>query len=446
MKRLIKTYNDLLKKDPVLAKECADQFNESMVNHHVIFGDRVLSNLLRPFFIPLKEIKRIKEINDTLMNCAEKMIRFTLESKKIAEKIRLTKEEDDLIAFENGYPRSIIICRSDAFYYGSGDIKFLEFNADSPGGIGYSDVMSKIYLELPVFKLLKKKYHYCFYPFDSRKYLLKSLLDCYQGFGKKQKPTIGLIGWEKIKIRPDFYLISDYIERQGFKTVIADPRALESRKGGLFFKDQRIDIVYRKVLAFQILRKSDELKGFIRAYKERSACFVNPLNSFLLSLKVFFYILTDEHFSFLFTKKERRIIQRVIPWTRKLEDAKTEYRGRKIDLLNYIIKYKDRFILKPSDQFAAVGIFLGSEAKQSVWEKSIKKGLKQRYVVQERVRLPSEVFPLSSHLPSFEKRNLNLGLFALGGQWRGGITRFSSSPIINAIGGGALPIIKVGRK
>lgn len=443
MEKLIKIYNDLLKKDPLLAKECSDQFNENMKKSNVKFGDMILSSVLRPYFISFKDMNRLNDIANLLLRSAEKLMNFSLESRKITEFLPLTTEEKDFISFNNGYARSIIICRLDTFYYKNGEIKLLEFNGDSPGGIGYTDVMTKIYLELPIFKLIKKKYNYMFYSLDTRKHLLKSLLDCYLQFGSKQRPTIAIIGWDNIKTRPEFSFIKDYFEKKGYKTIIANPRALEYRKNRLVFGDNKIDIVYRKVPASQIIKNSDELKGLIKAYKDKKVCVANPLNSFLSSFKGVLSIFTDDKYDFLFTKKEKKIINEVVPWTRRLKDCTTEYKGRKIDLLNYITKNKGRFILKPCYLFGAEGVLIGNETDQSKWENTIRKGLDSRYVVQEKIELPHEIFPSSSSSPSFTKKNLNLGLFCLGGRCAGGMLRFSSSSIINTIGGGALPIIRV---
>jgi len=443
VEKLIKVYNNLLKKDPMLAKECSDQFNENMKKSNVKFGDMILSSLLRPYFISSKDMDRLKDIVNLLLRCAEKLMNFFLESGKITELLPIAPEEKDFISFSNGYARSIIICRLDAFYHKNGEIKFLEFNGDSPGGIGYTDVMTKIYLELPIFELIKKKYHYQLYSFDTREHLLKSLLECYLQFGTKKRPTIAIIGWDNIKTRPEFYFIKDHFEKKGYTTIIANPRDLEYRKNRLVFGDHKIDIVYRKVPASQIIKNSEELKGLIKAYKDKKACFANPLNSFLSSFKGVLSIFTDEKFDFLFTDKEKKIINEVIPWTRKLKDCKTEYKGRKFDLLNYITKNKERFVLKPCYLFGAEGVLIGSETHQSQWENTIQKGLRSRYVVQEKIKLPHEIFPSSSSSPSFAKKNINLGLFSLGGLCHGGILRFSSSSIINTIGGGALPIIRV---
>lgn len=447
MNKLIGIYNGLLEKDPKLARECSDQFNRNMEERNVRFGDMIISNLLRPYFISSDQSSRFKEIINALSGCTKKIIRLSHESKMLAEYLRLTKEENALISLQNGYSNQVVINRLDAFFNSKKrDIKFLEFNADSPGGIGYNDVMTRFYLELPIFQILKKKYSYRFHHINTSKHLLKSLLDCYERFGGKKKPTIGLIAWDHIKTYPEFTFIKECFEKEGYKTIIANPRALEYRKNSLCFKDTKIDLVLRKVLTSQILKYSDELKGLIKAYKENRACFANPLNSFLLSMKGVLAMLTDKKYGYLFTQKEKKIAKEVIPWTRKVEETKTEYKGKEVDLLNLIVKNKKSFVLKPCDLFGAEGVFIGSGTKQSDWEQTIKKGLTARYIVQEKVKLPEETFPLSASPLSFEERNLNLGIYALGGRFSGGILRFSSSAIINTIGGGALPVIRVSKK
>ena len=57
-----------------------------------------------------------------------------------ARSSRLPAAEDALIRLDPGFPRPLRICRLDAFLQGY-DVKFLEFNADSPAGIGYTDVL-----------------------------------------------------------------------------------------------------------------------------------------------------------------------------------------------------------------------------------------------------------------------------------------------------------------
>ena len=59
---------------------------------------------------------------------------------RCARSSRVSPSEDSLIRIDPGFPRPMRICRLDAFLTGY-DVKFLEFNADSPAGIGYTDIL-----------------------------------------------------------------------------------------------------------------------------------------------------------------------------------------------------------------------------------------------------------------------------------------------------------------
>ena len=58
----------------------------------------------------------------------------------LRDELAVSPEEDSLIRIDPGYPRPMRICRLDAFLSGY-EVKFLEFNADSPAGIGYTDIL-----------------------------------------------------------------------------------------------------------------------------------------------------------------------------------------------------------------------------------------------------------------------------------------------------------------
>ena len=58
----------------------------------------------------------------------------------LRDELQLPDTEDSLIRIEPGFPRPMRICRLDAFLQGY-DVKFLEFNADSPAGVGYTDIL-----------------------------------------------------------------------------------------------------------------------------------------------------------------------------------------------------------------------------------------------------------------------------------------------------------------
>ena len=59
---------------------------------------------------------------------------------QLREELALTPDEDALMRIDPGFPRTIRVSRLDAFLHDY-DVKFLEFNTDSPAGMAWTDML-----------------------------------------------------------------------------------------------------------------------------------------------------------------------------------------------------------------------------------------------------------------------------------------------------------------
>lgn len=325
-------------------------------------------------------------------------------------------------------------------------MKFVEFNHDSPGGIGYADKMVEIFQRLPFMIRLSARYEIRAIPI--RKLLFRALLETYHRFGGVGSPSIGIIDWHDVKTRSDFEIIRDYFKDEGICCVIADPRELECKKGKLYWNDFAIDLVYRRVLFNELVEKVDEVAAFLKAYEDRTACFVNPFRCRLSEDKAFFELLTDEANHSIFTRTEIERINRHIPWTRKVVNRYTAFRGRRIDLCPYIIEHKDQFVLKPNHAYGGQGVAIGDETSTLEWERAVRDALQGSWVVQERVALPSEPFPVMvDGAIEFKDLNVNVGPYCIGGRYSGCVARVSPQSVINVTaGGGSVPTFVIKKR
>jgi hypothetical protein len=92
-------------------------------------------------------------------------------------------------------------------------------------------------------------------------------------------------------------------------------------------------------------------------------------------VKAFFAVLTDAKNAALFSTEERELIRRHVPWTRVVQDVKSEYNGKPIELLKYIWKRQKDLVLKPSDEYGGMGVTLGWGTDASRWERAIEEAL-----------------------------------------------------------------------
>ncbi|MCI0391436.1 MAG: hypothetical protein MOB07_22065 [Acidobacteria bacterium] len=118
-------------------------------------------------------------------------------------------------------------------------------------------------------------------------------------------------------------------------------------------------------------------------------------------------------------------------------ERKTFYRGRKIDLTEHIRRDRGDFILKPNDDYGGHGISFGDRASQSAWDEAIANALDGDYVVQERVELQTEEFPIFSERAwCLQQMFVDTNPFIFRGAVEGAMVRLSDSPIVNVTSGG----------
>jgi hypothetical protein len=437
---LISRYNGLLEGDEALHKDSFECLEREMDGAGVRFGKDIVPTFLRPYFISEDEGRLLKYAVNVIMRCAEKLLKLYVADTQVADYLELTPGEGDLFAIPHGYEETAIICRLDGFLDEKG-LRFLELNCDTPAGMGYGDRMAGLFLDLPVFQRMGDEYRYHY--IETRERLLQVLLTCYRRYGGRDRPTIAMVGWEGLRTRPEFYLIKQTFEARGYQTVICDPRALEYSRGHLTWQGTRIHLIYRKVLTSQFIGRIDELQDILRAYREGAVCMANPFGSKLLSYKAILYFLTDPRFSGNFSEEEQEVLRRFIPWTRRIAQERVWYEGRQEDLVPFIRKEKDRFVIKPSDAFGGKGVCIGRETEPSRWDEVIQEALEGRWVVQEAIDTPEAPFPYFRPDVGFGRKKVNLNPFAFGSRYAGSVARISTSSIINvSAGGGILPVIQ----
>ncbi|HXG66085.1 MAG TPA: hypothetical protein VNO70_13365, partial [Blastocatellia bacterium] len=304
----------------------------------------------------------------------------------------------------------------------------------------YADVASEIFLDLPVMRRFRQSHDVK--PMFCRQHLLNALLTIYSTVrGNAERPNIGIVDYRGLPTQREFELFKEFFEAQGYRTAIADPRDLELREGKLYDKDFRIDLVYRRVLTTELLEKADECRAFIESYRQGAAVFVNSFRTKYVHKKMLFGILTDERHQHYFTEAEQQAIRNHVPWTRRLQDARTTHGDKEIALLEYVRANRDHLVLKPNDDYGGHGIYIGWETEEGAWHQAIETALGGDYLVQERVTTGRELFPYvdeSAGGVRMIEQLLDVDPLLFFGRVAGGFTRLSSSSLANVTSGAGM--------
>lgn len=441
MEEAIKYYHSLL--EGRLLLDAQERLKAGIKRHHLYFGERPVCSVLRPHFITAGQYEYIKREAELVLAAIAKLGAALLADAELRAELDLTTQEERIVAIEPGYAGPDASGRLDAFLDSHGGFSFVEYNAESPGGLLFGDVLGDLFREMEVVRELARRYVVRRIPVRPR--ILATLLDCYREWGGRERPRIAIVDWREAKTAAEFELCREFFEAKGYQTIITDPRELEFKDGRLRAGEFQIDLVYKRVVTGELLERGGIKHPLVRAAQERAVCVVNSFRVQMLFKKALFALLDDEARAHLFTAEEVAALRRHIPWTRRLREGWTTYRGRRIDLLEFVAANRERLALKPNSEYGGRGVTLGWEVEPDVWVQAIKDALGAPFVVQERIEAQQEPFPvLVNGQLKIEDRYVDFDPYVWRGeQCAGAGVRLSSTALLNvsAGGGSATPMM-----
>jgi glutathionylspermidine synthase len=432
----ITAYHDLLSDE--LAGETQHQLDEQLRSRGLFFGDRPLCTVLRPRFITPEQYRFLQARIAVLLSAFDRAHHAALGDADVRAQFRLLPWEEDLVQQDHGFADASPVSRLDAFFVSEkGGLRFTEYNAETPAGAAYGDLLAEVFLGLPIMREFLHRHQVR--PLPARHLVLHALTTSFhQWLGRREAPRIGILDWREVPTFSEFLVSVDYFRSQGVECVIADPREVEYRDGKLMAGDFHITLIYKRVLISELVERGGLDHPIIRAVRDGAVCMINPFRCKILHKKASLAVLSDERNAHLFPMSEREAIESHIPWTRVVEERRTSFRGETVELIPFMQKNRERLVLKPNDDYGGAGIVLGWETDTGEWERSMRRALEEPYVVQERVTLPTELYPsLVDGRVQFADRMLDTAPFCFHGAYMDGcLTRLGTAALLNVTAGG----------
>jgi uncharacterized circularly permuted ATP-grasp superfamily protein len=439
----VAAYHRLLEADPTGAAEQARRLQEAFAARDVTFGGAPMRSFLRPHLLDRRAWDALRADGRALLELAARAARrvFDGDVARLLDYLGTPPAEARWVALDPG-PPDVVLSRLDAFLTPSGP-RFLEINSDAPAGFGYGDRMAEVFQELPVFRAFAAGRRVSYAP--SAGALVAAVRTAAAAAGPLRR--VAIVDWADVKTRADQEILGERFRAEGLDCLLADPRDAALRDGKLHFGGPPVDAVYRRAVLGELVAREDEVRAFLEAYRRGAAAFVNTFRCHLSEDKAFFAILTDEAFAPLFTAEERALVARVVPWTRRMAERRTTRGGREIDLVPHVVAQKDALVLKPAHGYGGRAVLVGDETPAAEWERAVALSLREPWVVQERVPVPEEPFPVFDDAGrlGFESLKVNANPFYVAGADVGAVTRASRSAVINvSAGGGSVPTFVLG--
>ncbi|MGB2626042.1 MAG: hypothetical protein WAK20_04600 [Candidatus Acidiferrum sp.] len=447
-KRWEQSLRPVLKASPGFPKA----FLGKMRAANLTFGRRVHCPFLRPFFLTPADEARVRRVSETIAALAERLTSAALLDEALFNQFHLRPEEARLARMTTGYGPASTSSRLDAFLLPN-SLMFTEYNGESPAGAGYSETLSDIFRSTPVMRDFEKRFEIHSYPLIAK--LLDALIQTYVDWGgTTHKPQMAIVDWKDVPTWSEFEILKERFEKMGIPVLLATPQELEFDGKRLAAHGKKIDLLYRRVLINDIIARPRESEALVRGYEAGHTCVANNFRCKIPHVKAFFAVLTNGRNANFFSSEEREIIDRHVPWTRVIEDVRSDYHGDPIELLNYVRKHRKNLVLKPSDEYGGKGVTLGWRVTAKEWDKAIEQALPAGnppeehacWIVQEKIPMRREPFPtiITGGKVEFQKMLVDFAPYLFRGKLAGFLTRLSSTDLANVTsGGGQIPSFRV---
>jgi len=431
---LIRALDDLILSDPSIGSPLFAHLLGRQRELGLLHGDRPTCPFLRPHILSRARYNAIASAAQTIALAFETLVECALKDAGLLSELGLTAAEERMARFDPGYSRLCVSSRLDAYLTESG-FQFLEYNAETPAGVGDQMQLEKVLFEVPQMRdFISRNDHWLPQP---HRLLLASLLEAYREWGgQESSPQIAIVDWEGVATASEFDILREYFQSEGYRTIVVDPRRLEFDGTVLYAGDFRVDIVYKRVIIHEFLARSNENHPLARAYAEHKVCLANSFRAKLAHKKAGFAILSDPQYEQLFTSDQVEVIRRHIPWTRRVRSGATIFERAERELLEILVNERERLVLKPNDEYGGSGVVLGWETSEADWELAIANALARPYVVQQRVPVEKTVFPTYSEAAEAVPLIVDFNPFLFHNQVEGALVRLSASSLSNVSSGG----------
>ncbi|MGH9411917.1 MAG: circularly permuted type 2 ATP-grasp protein [Vicinamibacterales bacterium] len=421
-----------LLRESACAATCGDLASR-MRDRGLTFGGRLLCPFLRPFFLQREDERRVARAAEALWRLGERLAREAARDRALLDALGLSDAEIDLVSIDPGAGPASTAARADAFLLPE-SLQFAEYNAESPAGPAYSQGLAELFDADPLMTSFKRQ-------FDARYYtpvgaLLDALMATYREWGGTARPPrTAIVDWREVPTYSEFELLRDAFTAAGVPTTIHDPRDLEFRGGVLTAGGERIDFVYRRVLINDVLARRDECRALVDAYRAGAVCVANNFRCKIAHKKAFFAILTNPRHRRLFDPADLDAVSAHVPWTRVIDESHAAL----------LLLDRERYVIKPNDEYGGSGVTLGWEADEGTWERALHKAKTGVWVAQERINIRRETFPICTGEDIAARDMLvDFAPYVFRGRVAGYLTRLSATGLANVTsGGGQVPAFVV---
>ncbi|MFH2104892.1 MAG: hypothetical protein ABII72_01510 [Parcubacteria group bacterium] len=444
-KKIDREYQQLLKNSAEETKKSLPHYakiqNYRLVENNNSFNGRMIPTSLKPRFITRAQENHIKTRTQLYLKLLGRLGEILSSSPAAQRYFSITEAEIKYLKNQTT-THHLPTVRCDGCLDKEKGFRIFEANTNAPAVVGFIQQAWQVTNQLPAWQKIKKKYKIAPNTLNPQQ-ILKVLLENYQAWGgNKPHPPILILRWPD-QYNQDSDFLAQEFQKLGYRTTIAYPTQLHYDGHGLYYLGTKYELILRWFDLNLITETAPMYQDLLRAYFDNKICLMSSPASAIYGHKSLPAFFTDKQFSQYLTDHERKILGEMCPWTRPLRSMKTEFQpGKKENLYDITIKYKNKLLLKKSISTYGKDIVFGQKTSLPEWKKTLNKVKKDKWIVQEVIDLPRD------YEPCLTKKGLTRKLFyhdinpyLVNGKYLGCFARFSPNLVTNVIKKGTLQVV-----
>ena len=388
---VVTRYHRILEQNGFDKSGWAEELQQRMRQHRLTDSGRLLSPVLRPFFVTQKQLDSLTKVASQLSAILDKLAVMILSQPALLNRLVMLPAEKSLFTVDPGYQPFSVAGSFDASMSGTGCL-ISGIDASVSLGLGYANGLADLFLDLPAIKEFRRNGQKVT-KLPARK-VAQSLMSAWQQFGGNGKPNVAVVDWAHANEGgSDGELLAELLAAQGMLTRFASPEKLVLEDGVLKSAGQKIDLVVRRISTRDLVTRWDLSHPLLQAYRAHAVCVVNSFRAEFAQRRAFLELLTDEKVIAGLTSNEKKLLRSSVRWTRVMSARRVQFEDQEIDLLDWVVKNRERLLLIPDQPGTEARTYAGSEMTSVAWEWAVRQSLRSPYVVQDCKPQSREVFP-----------------------------------------------------
>lgn len=337
-----------------------------------------------PYLFNAADRAFIAEQVETMHRILCKVIQRYLEDESYRKLFHFPDELRRLIMLPCPYEQLLPMGRFDMFLNEETlSYKFCEFNTDGSGAMSRDYMIGNALMLGDSFKRFAEKHEVR--QFELFSTWVAAFMDIYNSTpDAKERPCIAVTDFAESGVFSDFDRFIEAFEAAGYEARFVDTRAFEFDGEHLIDpKDGKvIDAIYRRAVTSELLQHPGECDAFVDAIAAEKVCCIGHFRTTVVHSKEVNIVLFDKATRDMLTDEENAFVDAHVPHTYRLDSDPEGFSFEDVKA------HKDKWIIKPADDYGAHGVYPGVDFSQDDWESIVDENTNEGYIVQEFYQPP----------------------------------------------------------